>query len=437
MSNMTFGYSEDQVHAHMYACGMESLVTDCEELEDALSHLSARIHTINDDSDESGFELWKIIKKRVLERIDRIHNSVRYGTFIGSKIKLPTDRTRPMELDLLGQHEDGIFVLELKVDRSSERNAFSELLAYSNYIAEMYAMSGPQDITNVLVAPMNVKITRHAFLYDLLIANRNVIAYKPVLMDGTLQSLTLQLYVPSDDDFRFFANRLLSHDAMACVVASFHDFDQWYDTNENNGSLNSYTRSNLEKLTSYTAQLMEAEQLHGFTFIRKPWKEIPRHYRNSLVICAINPFFIADQERADAVIEQLSEEHASSFFEMPRYAFDGRLLRLAQKAISDCLEHGKEYELETPLWAGMVRSTQEVVFTHNFGFHPTGILREAYVSYLDQLYERDAADEGGDISPLKIHEVKNWLRAWVFMEMCGFDRGNDGSDTSIDDEEAT
>ena len=70
-----------------------------------------------------------------------------------------------MELDLLGQHEDGLFILELKVDRSAERNAFSELYAYSNYIAEMFALSGHKDIVNVLVANLDVKITRHAFLY--------------------------------------------------------------------------------------------------------------------------------------------------------------------------------------------------------------------------------------------------------------------------------
>lgn len=425
---MGFGYSEDQVHAYMFAQGIEALIVDSPELEDALSQGAGPILMDDSDWEESEFELWKIIKQRVLERINRIHNSVRYGTFIGSKIKLPTDNTRAMELDLLGEHEDGLFILELKVDKSSERNAFSELLAYSNYIAQMFAMSGPQDITNVLVAPMYVKITRHAFLYDLLIANRNVITYKPVLADGTLESLKLHVYVPSDEDFRYFANRLLSHDAMACVVASFDDLDEWYDSREVNSGVNDYTKSHLDGLSSYAAQLMEAEQLHGFTFIRKPWAEIPRHYRNSLVICAINPFFVADSTRANAVTKQLDKEHVSSFFEMPSFAFDGRLLRLAKKAISGSLAHGQRCELETPLWAAMVNSSQEVVFTHNFGFRPTGVLREAYVAYLDQLYERDAAGEGEDVSRIKILEVKNWMRAWMFMEMCGFTCGDDGSD---------
>lgn len=433
---MALGYSEDQVHAHMFSRGIEALVVDSDELTDALAQGAGAIRLNDGDWDESEFELWRIIKQRVLERLDRIHSSVRYGTFVGSKIKLPTDSTRAMELDLLGQHDDGLFVLELKVEKSSERNAFSELLAYSNYIAQMFAMSGPQDITNVLVAPMDVKITRHAFLYDLLIANRNVIAYKPVLADGTLQSLELHVHVPSDEDFRYFVNRLLSHDAMACVVASFDDLDQWYDSREENNGVNDYTKANLDGLSSYAAQLMEAEQLHSFAFIRKPWAELPRYYRNSLVICAINPFFVADPERAEAVVKQLNKEDVDSFFEMPRFAFDGRLLRLAKKAISGCLAHGQRCELETPLWAGMVQSSQEVVFTHNFGFRPTGILREVYVAYLDQIYERDAAGGDEDVSRIKIHEVKNWLRAWMFMEMCGFKRGDDGTGPGMDESDA-
>ncbi len=174
---MKFGYSEDEVHAHIYAKGIEALIVDSKELDDALS---VAMPVDEGDGQEGGeFAFWKIIKQRVLERIQRIHCSVRHGRFIGSKVKLPIDRSRPMELDLLGAHDDGIFVLELKVDRSSERNAFSELLAYSHYIAQMFAMSGPEDITNVLVAPMDVKITRQAFLYDLIVTNRNVIVYNP------------------------------------------------------------------------------------------------------------------------------------------------------------------------------------------------------------------------------------------------------------------
>jgi hypothetical protein len=327
-----------------------------------------------------------------------------------------------MELDMLGQCEDGVFVLELKVDRSAERNAFSELFAYSNYVAGMFALSGHRDVANVLVANLDAKITRQAFLYDLLIADRKIIVYQPEFPLGTADSLRLKLHIPSDEEFRHFSNRLMSHDAMSCVVASFHDLPDWFDSEEEAGSLNYWTKNHLGLLSSYAAQLMEAERLHGFCFVRKPWREIPRYYRNSLVICAVNPFRVVDTPRADTIAKQLEEEYRESFFELPELGFDSRLIEIAKRAVTDCLTHDNPCELETPCWSSMVTSLLEVVYTHNLAFRPTGMMREAYTSHINSIYARKASgcDDGEDVSKLKVNEIMNWLGAWTFMEACGF-----------------
>jgi len=49
-------------------------------------------------------------------------------------------------------------------------------------------------------------------------------------------------------------------------------------------------------------------------------------------------------------------------------------------------------------------------------------MRDAYVSHLTTIYARnDSGDDYvEDVSVLKLIEVSNWLRAWQFMEMCGF-----------------
>lgn len=415
-------FYENDVHEYLYASGLEAVIVDCPEFD---TPEGEPILATEQLSDEHDFQLWRIIKARAMAKLERLHGTIRYGTFAGTKVKLPTDKTKPMELDLIGIHEDGIFILELKVKRSAERNAFSELFAYSNYIAGIFAMSGNQDISNVLVANLDNKITKQAFLYDLLISEREIIVYKPSFPNGSLESLQLDLYLPSDDDFRHFTNELLSHDAMACVVISFHDLDGWFDSDEKDSNLNDWTKKHLSALSGYAAQLMEAERLHGFCFIRKPWQEIPRFYRNSLFICALNPFRNAEQDRTDAVLSQLEESERTSFIETPELAFNGRLIRLAQRAVKECLTDDYTAEVETPLWSVIVVESQEVVFTHNFAFRPTGIMREAYVNFLNDLYARDAADDGWgeDVSILKINEVNNWMRAWMFMEGCGFNAG--------------
>ena len=416
-------FYEEDVHQHLYSVGLEKVIEDCPTFDADYDELSSdRLETCHSKTeDESPIELWTIIKQKAFEKLERLHGSVRYGSFVGSKVKLPTDLSRPMELDLLGTHEDGIFILELKVNKAAERNAFSELFAYSNYIADAFPLSGHKDITNVLVASMDAKITKQAFLYDLLISDRNTIVYLPVFGSSDVQSLSLQLYIPSDDDFKQFTNELLSHEAMSCAVISFEDIEGWFDSIEEQGAISNTTRHHLSMLSGYTAQLMEAEHLHGFCFMRKPWETIPRYYRNSLFICALNPFRFGSEYRKEALLSQLDETQVSDFLENPRLAFEGRLIRIAQQAVADCLTHHHRAEVELPLWSAIVQSPVEVAFSHNFAFRPTGILREAYKTEINNLYaaESNGTSDGEDISVLKVNELSNWLRAWQFMHACG------------------
>ena len=295
------------------------------------------------------------------------------------------------------------------------------LFRSSNYIASTFAMSSAKDIVNVLVAPMDVKITRQAYLYDLLIADRNVVVYQPDFPDDTLASLRLSLYVPTDDEFQHFTNQLLSHDAMACCAVSFLDLPDWFDSEEEGGSLNDYTRDHLKGVSAYAAQLMEAERIHGFCFVRKRWKEVALYYNNTVFICALNPFQMARPERIDLLLQQLDEKDRVGFKEVPELGFDGRLADIAKRMIKDTLTHKYRFELEFPYWSAVVKSGMEVVYTHNFGFHATGIMREAYSGYLNSIYAKNAAgDDCEDVSMLKVNELENWMRAWMFMEGCGF-----------------
>lgn len=421
-------FSERDVHDHLYKTSLEPLVDDVAEA----------ISTVQLAEDEKGhIPAWQIVKARVVERLLQLHATVRHGTFTGSKVKLAIDSTRPMELDLIGEHEGGIFILELKVDRGAERNAFSELFAYSNYVAQMFAMSGPRDITNVLVATLDAKITREAYLYDLLIGNRDVIVYKPTFADDALESLRLQLHIPADEDFQHLTNRLLSEQSMACVVGSFDDLSGWFDNQEVDHALNKYTQENLERLSCHLAQLMEAEGLHGFCYARKHWQELPLSNRSSLILCAVNPFRVADHGLSAPLLEQIHEDHRDTMFEAADFAFLDRLLVIVRRALEDCLPHGHRFDRETPAWSGMVRSMIETTFTHNFGFHATGLFREAYVANLNRLYERRAEGEDIDISTMKAVELGNWLRAWMFIEACGFVEDDTEVSGEVDSEQSS
>ena len=213
------------------------------------------------------------------------------------------------------------------------------------------------------------------------------------------------------------------------------------NSKEENSGVNGYTKDHLSQVSTYAAQLMEAEGLHGFCIMRKPWEEHDfLYYRNALIICAINPFKIVNEHSpsATAILGQIKEEKQSAFFEVPVSGFDGRLIEIAKRAVGECLDYGLTANLECPLWSSMVTSTIEVAIQHLFGFRPTGILREAYSSRLRVLYAAKAAGQDIDLELLQGSEIFNWFRAWTFMEQCGFiasaapDEGDDEDEDEDD-----
>lgn len=404
--------------------GLQKVIADAEPLLDAaLPKLSAELS----EYDIPTFELWKLLKEKAVEKLRYLHRLTLYGEFIGSGINLPVDKTRHMFLDLLGTHEDGLFVLEIKIEKAAERNAFTELFAYSNYVAGLFPGSGSNDILNILVAPISAKITKQAYLYDLLISDRNVVLYQPEFPAGTAKSLRLSLYIPADDDFRQFANHLLSHDAMSCVVASFPDIPGWIEYDKDDpASLPPHTCDALQKLSSYAAQLMEHKGLHGFCYVRKRWHEVQvgifGQEQSDLIICALNPFRLIDADRISSITNQLADDDRAGFMEAPELGFYGRLARAAKRAIEDCIEAKYSSKLEFPYWGAMVTTMFETVFADHIGFRPTGMFRDAYVEHLaaTRRYNQAFPDRAIDVERLQVDDITNWLQAWAFMEACGF-----------------
>lgn len=417
-------FDEDAVHQLLYKAGLDTLIVEPDPAVFEASQSGAPL-----THEGVPFEFWRVLKAKALRRIKRMHNLIRFGEFVGSKVKLPTDHTTPMELDLIGTHEDGLFILELKVKGPAERNAFSELLAYSNYVAGAFQLSGRKDIINVLVAPLAVKITTQAYLYDLLINERDIIVYQPRFDGDDIATLSLELFLPSDETFQTIANHLLSHRAMGCAAISFHNVPGWIDSAASGENPSNITVENLSAISSYVAQLMEAEGLHGFCFMRKRWAEMELYYANTLFVCALNPFIFADPDRTGVIIGQLSEGSAAAFVEMPQLGFDGRLSDVGERALRQSITQPMETEMEFPTWEGIVSTPSEVVYTHNIGFRPTGLFREAYVAYLDELYGVIAAGADLDAPMLHIEAISSWFRAWEFMEECGWvDNASDRDD---------
>ncbi len=399
-------FSESAVHDFIYQNDWSGFFKD-----EAILDVTPRVRPLE------SFELWKVIKQKVMERLSELHELVRNGELVGSKVKLKGTWAKPMELDMLGRHEEGIFVCELKVDSASERNSFTELLGYSQYIAELFAMSGHQDVVNVLIAPLFTQIARYGYLYDLLINDRKTVVYQPILdEEDELSSLRFSLHIPSDFEFRQFANQLISHDGMACAVGAFNlEGSQFVE--DRDGLLPPRGAAQLEQLGRYAAQLMEADRLHGFCFVSKARPEHKNMFDTLLYICATNPFTTADATRWRTLEGQLKDDNYLQ--EAAESGFYGRLITILNRALR-MVGSPALGDLDTPEWNQVVKNWADLYSSHNLGFSPTGVFREAFSSYIEQQYRQNQyRRHSHDLPKFPISVLYNWGTAWTFMEQVG------------------
>ncbi len=68
-------FTEDQVHTYIYSVGLEALVKDCPTF-DAPEEEPESEQVLDLDGDEVPFELWRIIKRRAFEKLQRLHNTI-------------------------------------------------------------------------------------------------------------------------------------------------------------------------------------------------------------------------------------------------------------------------------------------------------------------------------------------------------------------------
>lgn len=98
-------FSEDQVHEYLYQQGLEALIEDIPELDVNPEALAPK-------EEDLDVELWCILKARAVEKIAALHHTIRYGRFLGSKVKLPTDKlTGPAGFHSPGERLHSAFMI--------------------------------------------------------------------------------------------------------------------------------------------------------------------------------------------------------------------------------------------------------------------------------------------------------------------------------------
>lgn len=238
------------------------------------------------------YEPWELIYQQLISEYYKNVEYLRGLNLFGCEIGLPKDGENTIRTDLLGCIEgvNGFVVCELKVNKQPERQAYTELFAYSNYVRSKIAPTSKRDIFYLLISPMEERIVREATICNLLYERNRVVAMVPEWIEDE-QRLKLKVWVPEMKEFRTFTKTAFAFQNIDTFKVTWRWPGKW-SPSEQGAKPNSEMIHQLNQVSAYTAQLMEARGINGFTYCSQlypEWRDAG-YVENGLVICGINPF---------------------------------------------------------------------------------------------------------------------------------------------------
>jgi hypothetical protein len=387
----------------------------------------------------------QLLQNRTEAKINKMIENLKTLQLDGKEVRLVRDSDSTTRIDLLGSIADSgdLVIIELKKSGQTERQAFNELLGYSNHFCTLFPPLSESSIQSILIAPMEGRGVRDALAQELIINKKNTLALIPRI-DG--EKIALEAYYPSELYYRWVENNVLDDSSMTVVTASFPLVDGWIDAGEPGGMPPDYTQNAFKTMTGLVSQRLEEAGLHGFVYARQYWAETCPAFAlpNSLVLCVVNPFSQlrtsssegavfgdSDQLRLDAVqaiVDQVPDNEY--WLESLHSAFMGQAIRIMQDSFEEFFisQDGLAVrpEISMPDWWSFKTNMIEAVICHNMHIRLTGILRTVFGDYIahcylngiDEIYFSDDLPKFGYIAHdhfLAVWEILNGL-SWTEME---------------------
>jgi hypothetical protein len=353
----------------------------------------------------------QLLQNRTETKINMMIESLETLQLDGKEVRLVRDGDSTTRIDLLGSIADSgdLVIIELKKSDQTERQAFTELLGYANHFCTLFPPLSESSLQSILIAPMEGRGVRDALAQELIINQKNALAFIPKI-EG--QKIALEAYYPSELYYRWIENNVLADSSMTVVTASFPLIDGWIDAGEPGGMPPDYTQEAFKTMTGLIAQRLEAAGLHGLVYARQYWAETCPAFANpnTLVLCVVNPFNplrassadgkvfgASDQSRlaaVQAIVDQVPDNEY--WLENLHSAFMGQAIRIMQDSfqeffISRCGVAVRP-DISVPDWWGFKTSMIEAVICHNMHIRLTGLLRTIFSDYMAHCY-RNGMDE--------------------------------------------
>ena len=348
--------------------------------------------------DLSDLTLERLVQNNLYKQLSLIDAALRETELIGCEVPLHKQGDSTIRADFLGVslRKPGFVILELKKSNQTERESFTELLAYSNHITTAFPTMCKEDIYYILIAPMDGRIVREALIQSLIFDRKLIYALIPYFTNpNTIQSLRLKPWIPDLETLSTITGAVFESKNFSVVKIVWEHSSEWC-IEDALDAIN--VKSRFNQISAFTAQIMEHRGIHGFVFSSQVWPELVEvlPFANSLVIVALNPYAIANSlfepyttlgfditqvlPGLKKSIENLSDQDNYHF---NLYScWDSHLFEIGFQVLEQALQNinGEEILLDwgSMSWADYKHQFLEYIACENFDIRPTGILRELY-----------------------------------------------------------
>lgn len=390
-----------------------------------------------------GFPPISILLQQVVERkINKIIDGLGSLILSAKELRLVKAGDSTTRIDLFGNSESiGLTIIELKKSKKTEREAYTELLAYANHFCSLYPGLAESAINSVLIAPMKTRTVRDAFVQEILGNNKPSVALIP---SDENDEIKLTIYYPDESYYQWFENKLLDDRSMYTVAIEFPEIEGWIDTDKNNDQkIPDWSKSALNTISNAISHRLESEGLHSMVYASQKWGYMDRLFPNPNVIYAVvlNPFasfrssscndeICGDTKEGraseiQAIYDQLDKTEREFWLESMEFSFHGLAIRIVKEEFDKCFRNRDDLEIESeitlPDWSEVKTNMLSAVCAHNLEIYQTGLLRQIYSRYLDYIFEVgiDEIHYSDDLPKFSYDALRVFLPVWEILRGLG------------------
>ena len=358
-----------------------------------------------------------LLHNMMVGHLTDVMRKIRSMSLTARDIPLEHHRDSSLQADFIGtfSQQQGIALVMLHHSEKTEKEAFTDMLAYGNHLAALFPGLSSADISYLFISKMESASVRTALLHAQVFDRKEVIALIPEYTDfKDKESLQLTPWIPDTQLISLLAMLAFKEQNYTILKSKWENIPGWWNPVEGEEPT-AQMKQQMNSVTSLVTQEMESLGIHGFAYTCHQWRELDKlsPFSNSLIIVALNPYAAARDLVAlaedQAAPDSAGADHLGNLFNSAQTNPDGKesdqqdlkslamnssahLVKIAERTLYFALRnithtpYRIEHNLYTGSWEEFKNSVFDNIACNKFLLSPTGFLREAYKELLESYY---------------------------------------------------